>query len=220
MSPAQELHEAIRIGDEARVHALLDADPSLVHGGGAAGMAPLLLAIYTKRPLMAKLLLSRGATLDAFAAAAMGETEVCRNLVKEDDLLLETASADGWTPLHLACFFGNVETAEMLLQIGASVTVRSANAMHNTPLHAAVAGRSQELCALLLSHGADVNATQQAGYTPLHAAAANGDLEIVRLLLAHEANPRAKNEKGEDALDMARNRGHAAVVQLLERTAR
>ncbi|MBI2686244.1 MAG: ankyrin repeat domain-containing protein [Acidobacteria bacterium] len=220
MTPAQELHEAIRVGDEARVNALLDADPSLVHGGGASGMAPLLLAIYTKRPLMAKLLLGRGAELDVFAAAAMGETAKCRKFVQADDVLLQMASADGWTPLHLACFFGHPETAEMLLAMGADANVRSANAMHNTPLHAAAAGRGQDCCALLLSHGADVNATQQAQYTALHAAAANGDLEIVRLLLAHEANPAAKSEKGETAIEMARQRGHAAVADLLERTSR
>lgn len=219
MTPAQELHEAIRIGDDARVHALLDADPALVHGGGAAGMAPLLLAIYTNRPMMAKLLLARGAELDVFAAAAMGETAVCEKLLRADEVMLGMASADGWTPLHLACFFGRLETAEMLLGLGADVKVRSANAMHNTPLHAAAAGRHTEICALLLSHGAEVNATQQAGYTPLHAAAANGDLDLVRLLLAHEADARAKSEKGETALEMARQRGHAAVAELLERTA-
>lgn len=220
MTPAQELHEAIRIGDEARVNALLDADPSLVHGGGAAGMAPLLLAVYTKRPMMAKLLLRRGAQLDVYAAAAMGETEACKRFIQSDDVLLEMASADGWTPLHLACFFGHKDTAEMLLGLGASVKTRSANAMHNTPLHAAAAGRDQDICALLLSYGADVNATQQAQYTALHSAAANGDLEMVRLLLAHEANAAAKSEKGETAFDMAKQRGHAAVTDLLERTAR
>jgi uncharacterized protein len=220
MTPAQELHEAIRIGDEARVNALLDADPALVHGGGAAGMAPLLLAIYTKRPIMAKLLLKRGAKLDVYAAAAMGETETCKKFIQADDVLLEMASSDGWTPLHLACFFGQLETVEMLLGIGANVKVRSANAMHNTPLHAAAASRNQDICALLLSHGAEVNATQQAQYTALHSAAANGDLEIVRLLLAHEASATAKSEKGETALDMAKQRGHTAVVELLERTAR
>jgi ankyrin repeat protein len=220
MTPAQELHEAIRIGDEVRVNALLDADPKLVHGGGAAGMAPLLLAIYTKRPLMAKLLLGRGAVLDVFAAAAMGETAACREFIQGDEVLLQMANSDGWTPLHLACFFGHLETVEMLLEMGADVMARSANAMHNTALHAAAASRSQDICAALLSHGADVNATQQAQYTALHAAAANGDLEIVRLLLAHEAKAGAKSEKGETALDMARQRGHAAVVELLERTGR
>lgn len=220
MTPAQELHEAIRIGDEARVHALLDADPSLVHGGGAAGMAPLLLAVYTKRPIMARLLLNRGAQLDVYAAAAMGETEACKKFIQAEDVLLEMASSDGWTPLHLACFFGHLQTVEMLLGLGADVKVRSANAMHNTPLHAAAASRNQDICALLLSHGADVNATQQAHYTALHSAAANGDLEIVRLLLAHEAHATAKSEKGETALDMAKQRGHTAVADLLERTAR
>lgn len=220
MTPSQELHEAIRIGDEARVKALLDTDPALVHGGGAAGMAPLLLAVYTKRPLMAKLLLGRGAQLDVFAAAAMGETVICKQFVKADDLLLQMASADGWTPLHLACFFGHLETVEMLLQLGADVKVRSANAMNNTPLHAAAASRNQDICAALLSHGAEVNAAQHAGYTALHSAATNGDIEIVRLLLAHEANPKMKSEKGETPLEMARQRGHLAVADLLERTAR
>jgi ankyrin repeat protein len=220
MTPAQELHEAIRVGDEQRVNELIDADPGLVHGGGAAGMAPLLLAIYTKRPIMAKLLLKRGAQLDVSAAAAMGETEACRKFIEADDVLLELASSDGWTPLHLACFFGNLETVEMLLGLGADVKARSANAMHNTPLHAAAAGRSADICAALLSNGADVNATQQAQYTALHSAAANGDLEIVRLLLAHEANASARSEKGETALEMARQRGHTAVADLLERTAR
>ncbi|MBL8239829.1 MAG: ankyrin repeat domain-containing protein [Bryobacterales bacterium] len=220
MTPAQELHEAIRIGDEARVNALLDSDPALVHGGGAAGMPPLLLAIYTKRPLMAKLLLGRGAQLDVFAAAAMGETEACKKFIQADEVLIEMANSDGWTPLHLACFFGHLRTAEMLLELGADVKARSANAMNNTPLHAAAASRSHEICALLLSHGAEVGATQQANYTALHSAAANGDLEIVRLLLAHEASAAAKSEKGETALDMARQRGHTAVAELLERTAR
>lgn len=220
MTPSQELHEAIRVGDEARVNALLDSDPALVHGGGAAGMAPLLLAIYTNRPLMAKLLLGRGAQLDVFAAAAMGETEACRKFIQADDVLLHMASADGWTPLHLAAFFGRPETAEMLLSLGADPKLRSANAMHNTPLHAAAAGRHTEICAMLLSHGAEPGATQQAGYTALHSAAANGDIDTVRLLLAHEASPTAKSEKGETPLDMARQRGHAEVAALLERTAR
>jgi len=220
MTPAQELHEAIRVGDEARVNALLDANPELIHGGGAAGMPPLLLAVYTRRPLMAKLLLRRGAQLDVYAAAAMGETEACKGFIEADEVLLEMASSDGWTPLHLACFFGHLATAEMLLEMGASPKTRSANAMHNTPLHAAAASRSAEICALLLSHGAEVGATQQAQYTALHSAAANGDIEIVRLLLAHEADAKAKSEKGETPLDMARQRGHAAVVELLERTSR
>ena len=158
--------------------------------------------------------------MDVFAAAAMGETAICKKFVEGDDLLLQMASSDGWTPLHLACFFGHLETAEVLLAMGADAKVRSANAMNNTPLHAAAASRNQDICAALLSHGAEVNAAQHAGYTALHSAAANGDLEVVRLLLAHEASPGVKSEKGETPLEMAKQRGHLAVAELLERTAR
>jgi ankyrin repeat protein len=125
--------------------------------------------------------------------------------------------ADGWTALHLACFFGQFDCVEALLELGASVKLRSANTMGNAPLHAAAAGRHREICALLLSHNAEVNAEQAGLYTPLHAAAASGDEDLVRLLLAHEANTKAKSEKGETALDMARARNHAGVVALLER---
>ena len=109
------------------------------------------------------------------------------------------------------------DCVEALLELGASVKMRSANTMGNAPLHAAAAGRHREICALLLSHNAEVNAEQAGLYTPLHAAAASGDEDLVRLLLAHEANTKAKSEKGETALDMARARNHAGVVALLER---
>lgn len=220
MTPAQQLHEAIRAGDAARVATLVDGDPSLLQGGGAAGMAPLQLALYAGKQEVVRLLLERGAPVDAFLAAALGETEKCRDLLRADEVLLNMNSSDGWTPLHLACFFGHQETAGMLLGIGADVNARSANAMHNTPLHAAAAGRHREICALLLTGGADVNAQQQGGYTPLHSAAANGDADLVRLLLAHEANASVKSEKGQTALELARQRDQTAVVELLERISR
>jgi uncharacterized protein len=217
MTPAQQLHEAIKKGDASQVAALLDADASLIRGGGASGMAPLLLAIYTHQAAIVDLLLQRGADLDVFAAAALGRASDVKAFVQKDQTALEMNSSDGWSPLHLACFFGHLETAEMLLAQGADVTARSANALHNTPLHAAAAGRHLEICSLLLKAKADPNATQQGGYTPLHAAAANGHDELVRLLLAHQASPKSKSEKGETPADMAKSRGHHDTAATLER---
>uniref|UniRef100_A0A8C5PEM3 Uncharacterized protein n=1 Tax=Leptobrachium leishanense TaxID=445787 RepID=A0A8C5PEM3_9ANUR len=46
----------------------------------------------------------------------------------------------GWTPLHLACYFGHVQVVEDLLKAGADVNVL--NDMGDTPLHkAAFTGR-------------------------------------------------------------------------------
>lgn len=217
MTAAQELHAAIKAGDEKRVGELIDADPRLVHGGGAAGMPPLMLAAYSGKREIAAQLIARGAELDQFAAAALGHGGVLRELLSGEDKPIEMHSSDGWTALHLASFFGQLECVSLLLELGASVKTRSANTMGNTPLHAAAAGKHTEVCALLLSHNAEVNAEQASQYTPLHSAAANGDEALVRLLLAHEANYKAKSEKGETALDMARGRNHAGVVALLER---
>lgn len=217
MTPPQELHEAIRAGDETRIAKLLDTHPDLIKGGGAAGMPPLMYAVYMGKREVAAMLLARGAPLDQFAAAALGHAHVLRDLLPGENKPIQLHNSDGWTALHLACFFGQLECVEALLEMGASVKMTSANAMANTPLHAAAASKHSEICALLLSHNAEVNATQAGNYTALHSAAANGDESLVRLLLAHEANPKIKSEKGETPLDLARTRNHAGVASLLER---
>ena len=216
MTPAQQLYEAIKRGDLTASTALVAADPSLIQGGGPAGMPPLMLSIYMKQPAIAEMLLTSGAAMDAYAAAALGKTDALKEMLAQNEALLREHSSDGWTILHLACFFGHPETAQMLIEKGASVHDQSANTMANKPLHAAVAGGNAEIIALLLSSGADVNARQHAGYSALHAAAVSGDAEIVRMLLAHQADPLAGTEKGETPISMARDKGHLHVVQLLE----
>ena len=61
--------------------------------------------------------------------------------------LVSAVSPDGWTPLHLAAFFGAADAARALLNKGASPSARSTNAMQNLPLHAAAAGRHAAIVA-------------------------------------------------------------------------
>ena len=49
---------------------------------------------------------------------------------------------------------------------------------------------------LLISKGADVNATDVNTSTPLHFAAISGDIEVVQLLLANGANVNARTVRG------------------------
>src|SRR5690242_15058031 len=73
-------------------------------------------------------------TLAIFAAAILGDTQRLEELLTGNRSLVTAVSTDGWTPLHLAAFFGKADAVRVLLNKGAVVTARSTNQMANTPL--------------------------------------------------------------------------------------
>jgi ankyrin repeat protein len=213
------LFEAIRAGDIAAVTALLDADPALVDAVDDKGQNALTVATYNRRNDIAELLLARGAAVDIFAAAMSGNEPRLAELLGANPDLAASFSHDGWTPLHLACFFGHAGCARRLLEAGAPVNERSTNAMQNMPLHAAVAGRKVENVITLIEHGAAVNARQHGGWTPLHGGAQNGDANIVHVLAGAGADVTARADNGQNALDLAILKGNQEMVDILEEIA-
>lgn len=88
-----------------------------------------------------------------------------------------------------------------------------------TPLHRAAYEGQKEASALLLAHGADVNATARDGYTPAHSAALGVGRgprkEVVEVLLASKANTNAKTRDGMTPLHIAAFGGNKDLIQLL-----
>jgi ankyrin repeat protein len=153
-------------------------------------------------------------------AAEAGDEGRVHELLQRDPGALNEPRDDGWTPLHLAAFYGRAGVARLLLRHHADANAVSTNAMANRPLHAAVAGRHASLVELLLRHGADPDAAQHGGWTPLQGAAQHGDIAIIQALLAHGADPTARSEDGRNASDLALAAGHGEVVELLSRADR
>jgi len=213
---SQEFFDAIRAGDRGQVEALLNADATLLGAKDEKGLCAYTAAKYSGRHEVAALLLEKGVELDVFAACMAGARERVVELIGREPELIKSYSLDGWTPLHLACFFGQPSVAETLIAQGAEVNARSHNGMQNTPLHAAAAGRNQDAVRVLLEHGAEVNARQEGGWTALHAASQNGDVDIVRLLIAAGADVQARAENQQCALDLALTKARQAVVEVLE----
>jgi uncharacterized protein len=179
-------------------------------------MKELFEAIRAGDLSQAAALVAADPSLAIFAASILGETARVEELVSGNRSLVSGLSDDGWTPLHLAAFFGKEDAARALLDKGAQVDARSTNAMQNTPLHAAAAGKHAALVKLLIDHGANVNARQHGGWTAMHAAAQTGDIEMAQALVAAGADVLARAENNQSPLDIALTKGQQAMVDFLE----
>lgn len=210
----QKFFESIRVDDVSAVAEAIRQDPKIVGAVNPNGVSAILFSLYARREAVTNLLLSNGAEVDLYAAAALGDAVRLQSFISSGASLAKY-SMDGWTALHLAAFFGKKDAVALLLKSGASVGARSTNALNNHPLHAAAAGGSRDVVALLLEHGADVNAPQSGGWTPLHAAAQSADVEMAKLLLAHGANADVRADNGQNALDLAMGKGAQPLVDLL-----
>jgi uncharacterized protein len=215
VSDRAEILDAIDEADAEQVLDILRADPSAAYARDENGVSVLLYAHYRGQADTVAVLRSVRTQLDAFEAAALGDAGRLRSLVEDDPGVVEAWSPDGFTPLHLASFFGGNSAAELLLERGAEVNVVARNPMQVMPLHSAIAGGHSAIARSLVEAGAEVNAVQQDAYTPLHEAAAKGDDELVGFLLEHGADPSAELSDGRTPAQLARDNGHAELANRL-----
>jgi ankyrin repeat protein len=149
-------------------------------------VSPILLARYAEDQERLRELLAAKPQLDVFEAAAVADTERLRELLDESPGRALAWSTDGFTPLHLAAYFGHVDGVRLLLERGADVAEVSRNDLAVQPLNSAAASREAgarvEVARLLLDAGANPNSEVEGGFRPLDAAAANGDDALVTLL--------------------------------------
>jgi ankyrin repeat protein len=131
--------------------------------------------------------LAAGAELDLDEATSLGRAERVRELLGTDSTLATRRSADGFTPLHYAAFFGTAEVAALLLEHGADPGAVAENEMRVQPLHSAAAVKATETARLLLDAGADPNARQEGGFRPIDAAVQSGNDELYDLLVERGA---------------------------------
>jgi ankyrin repeat protein len=128
-----DVFEAAAIGDVGRLRVLLDDNPGLATAWSEDGFTPLHFAAFFGHPAAAKLLVERGADLEARST--------------------NTQFALDAAPLHSASAAGQLEVCVVLLDAGADV-----NAVQHggyTALLDAAANENEELMEFLLERGAD-----------------------------------------------------------------
>jgi ankyrin repeat protein len=179
------------------------------------------VAIYMGKPDIVRLLLDRGAHPSFFEACALGLEPDVRQEIRDNPAAVRQWAHDGWTPLHLAAYFGHPDTVDALLDAGADVLAVSRNGESNLAINAAAAGphaaRRPEVIRRLIARGCPVDGRgSPSGHTPLHEAAYNGDLPLVRVLLERGANRSLRTGDGQTAGEIATRHGRHEVARLLD----
>ncbi len=214
MDATKKWVSAIKAGDAAGVESMLGEHPELVQLT-IESVPTTLLAYYYGHPEIGRLIAQHKGELSLYEAAVLGDVGQLKARASGSDL--DVHSIDGFTALGFASYFGQAEVVHVLLDLGASPNVPSANPLGVAPLHSALSAQAYEIVELLLSHGADPNLASKEGWTPLHYTASSADISMTDRLLKAGAKPGLqKNSDGKHAADLAREQGAEDVAKLIE----
>ncbi|XP_056285792.1 ankyrin-3-like isoform X25 [Pseudoliparis swirei] len=148
---------------------------------------------------------------DTKAAALLLQSD--HNADVESKMMVNRATESGFTPLHIAAHYGNINVATLLLNRGAAVDFKARNDI--TPLHVASKRGNGNMVRMLLERGGKIDARTKDGLTPLHCGARSGHEQVVEMLLDRGAPILSKTKNGLSPLHMATQGDHLNCVQLL-----
>ncbi|XP_058637263.1 ankyrin-2b isoform X20 [Onychostoma macrolepis] len=189
------------------------------------GFTPLAIALQQGHNQVVSILLENDTKgkvrLPALHIAARKDDTKSAALLLQNDhnadvqskMMVNRTTESGFTPLHIAAHYGNVNVATLLLNRGAAVDFTARNGI--TPLHVASKRGNTNMVHLLLDRGAQIDAKTRDGLTPLHCAARSGHDTAVELLLERGAPMLARTKNGLSPLHMAAQGDHVECVKHL-----
>ena len=192
-------------------------DASSINAHTKSGETPMIAAIVTGDDELVRLMLQRGADVEARCADQMTPLmhAISHGYNSIAELLLShraqvDAPTSGWTPLHRAADLVNISMVTTLLAHGADIEAKSPKDF----------SRKKHPLGVLKSSNVDDSdddhsSSTDRGWTPLLRAACNGEDKMVQLLLDKSADIEARNPTNGTPLIVACERHHDAVVDML-----
>uniref|UniRef100_A0A8D3D179 Ankyrin-2-like n=1 Tax=Scophthalmus maximus TaxID=52904 RepID=A0A8D3D179_SCOMX len=201
------------------------------------GVSPLHLAAQEGHAEMASLLLGKGAHVNTgtkvthehrhhvlpsdscfngltpLHLTAQEDRVSAAEVLAKHDSNLDQQTKLGYTPLIVACHYGNAKMVNFLLQQGASVNAKTKNGY--TPLHQAAQQGNTHIINVLLQHGAKPNSTTVNGNTALSIARRLGYISVVdtlKVILDHFKHKLNVPETMTEILDVSDEEGEDTMT--------
>jgi ankyrin repeat protein len=150
---------------------------------------------------------------DIFQAAAEGDLETVKRLLKSNPKLAMQFNEINDSPIRVAILNGRTEVARLIISYMDDVDIKTIGA--NTPLIYAAHTGNSEITKLLIKKGADVNHRNSEGRSPLYYATRQGKNEVAELLIKNGADVNSKTKSGGTPLRIAIEQSHKSVIDLL-----
>ena len=158
------------------------------------------------------------------AAVQHGHVDVSKLLLdtaaitQVNDVIANHADADSFTPLHIACYYGQSSLVQLLIEHGAELSL--VDCYGQTCVHTTAASSlssSTRILEILLSIGGDefIDVGDSTGNTCLHLAAGVGNECTLKYLLQSGANPCLTNYEGFKPYELAIRFGSPECMALL-----
>lgn len=181
------LHAFAKRGRTTVVEHILDkgADPNARDN---FNLTPLLRAVMEGHVEMARLLIRKGADIEA--------------------------TYEGNTPLIEATLQKNNELVKLLIEHGAYMEAKTKDG--HTAIHVAATNAYVKIVQTLFKAGAEINTRDQKQMTPLMSAALSNKYWMVELLLTMGADVEAMDRDGETALQLHQNKAAARILALTQ----
>lgn len=136
-------------------------------------------------------------------AAREGNVAVLE-LLRDIGASLDSADDYRLTPLHHACFTGQIDSVEYLLLCG--VNARTPGPDGSFAIHIAARSRNADAVAALLQLDPSmVNAVDNDGNTPLHHAVLSGAQDVIAELVAYSCDPFIRNHADQRPVEICDN---------------
>jgi len=142
-----------------------------------------------------------GATGDLFNEIQQGNIDQAKTLLEHNSAILNQRNSDGLTPINLAAYLGKADFVELLLGLGADLSIGDND--NSQPIHCSAISGDTLSIKLLLAHGADIDAKDNNSMTPFLFAISYRKVDAANYLMRRGADVNIRSNRGVTALHAA-----------------